>query len=73
MCVWGQRTPADPWPAPVFEIILEYLEKGSWEEAFFSILPQRKGAVALAAAPPGGGGASGMATEPSEDPLEQRP
>ncbi|TWW63704.1 RNA (guanine-9-)-methyltransferase domain-containing protein 2 [Takifugu flavidus] len=31
----------------VFEIILVYLEKGSWEEAFFTILPQRKGAVAV--------------------------
>ncbi|KAK2852018.1 hypothetical protein Q5P01_008294 [Channa striata] len=31
----------------VFEIILAYLEKGSWQEAFFTILPQRKGAVAL--------------------------
>uniref|UniRef100_A0A3Q2C7E6 tRNA (guanine(9)-N(1))-methyltransferase n=1 Tax=Cyprinodon variegatus TaxID=28743 RepID=A0A3Q2C7E6_CYPVA len=31
----------------VFEIILAYLEKGGWQEAFFSILPQRKGAVAV--------------------------
>lgn len=31
----------------VFEIILAYLEKGSWQEAFFTVLPQRKGAVAL--------------------------
>ncbi|XP_017282499.1 RNA (guanine-9-)-methyltransferase domain-containing protein 2 [Kryptolebias marmoratus] len=31
----------------VFEIILAYLEKGSWKEAFFTILPQRKGAVAI--------------------------
>ncbi|KAJ3585162.1 hypothetical protein NHX12_013883 [Muraenolepis orangiensis] len=31
----------------VFEIILGYLEKDSWREAFFSVLPQRKGAVAL--------------------------
>lgn len=30
---------------PVFEIILAYLEKGSWQEAFFTVLPQRKGAV----------------------------
>ncbi|XP_027709137.1 tRNA methyltransferase 10 homolog A isoform X2 [Vombatus ursinus] len=29
----------------VFEIILEYLETRDWQEAFFSILPQRKGAV----------------------------
>ncbi|XP_007907017.1 tRNA methyltransferase 10 homolog A isoform X1 [Callorhinchus milii] len=29
----------------VFEIILTYLEKGNWQEAFFTILPQRKGAV----------------------------
>lgn len=31
----------------VFEIILAYLEKGSWREAFFTVLPPRKGAVAL--------------------------
>lgn len=31
----------------VFEIILAYLEKGSWQEAFFTVLPQRKGVVAL--------------------------
>ncbi|XP_047242635.1 RNA (guanine-9-)-methyltransferase domain-containing protein 2 isoform X2 [Girardinichthys multiradiatus] len=31
----------------VFEIILAYLEKGSWQESFFTILPQRKGAVAI--------------------------
>lgn len=31
----------------VFEIILSYLEKGNWQDAFFTILPQRKGAVAL--------------------------
>lgn len=31
----------------MFEIILAFLEKGSWQEAFFTILPQRKGAVAL--------------------------
>ncbi|XP_067850606.1 tRNA methyltransferase 10 homolog A-like [Heptranchias perlo] len=29
----------------VFEIILAYLEKEDWQEAFFTILPQRKGAV----------------------------
>ncbi|XP_072232201.1 tRNA methyltransferase 10 homolog A isoform X1 [Leuresthes tenuis] len=31
----------------VFEIILAYLEKGSWQEAFFTVLPQRKGAMVL--------------------------
>ncbi|XP_070849424.1 tRNA methyltransferase 10 homolog A [Chaetodon trifascialis] len=31
----------------VFEIILAYLEKGTWQEAFFTVLPQRKGAVAV--------------------------
>lgn len=29
----------------VFEIILEYLHTRDWQEAFFTILPQRKGAV----------------------------
>ncbi|KAM9717448.1 tRNA methyltransferase 10 homolog A [Menidia menidia] len=31
----------------VFEIILAYLEKDSWQEAFFAVLPQRKGVVVL--------------------------
>ncbi|XP_062240469.1 RNA (guanine-9-)-methyltransferase domain-containing protein 2 [Platichthys flesus] len=31
----------------VFEIILAYLEKRSWKEAFFTVLPLRKGAVAV--------------------------
>ncbi|KAL3046740.1 hypothetical protein OYC64_004682 [Pagothenia borchgrevinki] len=31
----------------VCEIILAYLEKASWKEAFFTVLPQRKGAVAV--------------------------
>ncbi|XP_064199556.1 RNA (guanine-9-)-methyltransferase domain-containing protein 2 [Anguilla rostrata] len=29
----------------VFEIILAYLEKRDWQEAFFTVLPQRKGAI----------------------------
>ncbi|XP_028932989.1 tRNA methyltransferase 10 homolog A [Ornithorhynchus anatinus] len=35
----------------VFEIILEYLETRDWQEAFFTILPQRKGAVPADQAP----------------------
>ncbi|KAL6118924.1 trmt10a [Pungitius sinensis] len=31
----------------VFEIVLAYIEKSSWREAFFTVLPQRKGAVAV--------------------------
>lgn len=31
----------------VFEIILSYLKKGNWRDAFFTILPQRKGAMAV--------------------------
>ncbi|KAL2078930.1 hypothetical protein ACEWY4_024674 [Coilia grayii] len=31
----------------VFEIMLAYLEKRDWREAFFTVLPQRKGAVPL--------------------------
>lgn len=31
----------------MFEIILAYLEKSSWQDAFFTVLPQRKGAVAV--------------------------
>lgn len=43
----------------VFEIILAYLEKGDWQEAFFTILPQRKGAVPV--------GQEGQAVEEKDD------
>lgn len=43
----------------VFEIILAYLEKGTWQEAFFTVLPQRKGAVAV--------GPDGAATKEEDD------
>lgn len=59
-------------PPAVFEIILVYLEKGSWEEAFFTILPQRKGAVAVDkddAATPEKGEDSDL--EPATDTAEQ--
>lgn len=43
----------------MFEIILAYLGKGSWQEAFFTVLPQRKGAVAV--------GQNGTAVQEKED------
>lgn len=52
-------------PPPVFEIILVFLETGSWEESFFSILPQRKGAMAVGASP-------GRDGDSNEDPPECR-
>ncbi|XP_061664238.1 RNA (guanine-9-)-methyltransferase domain-containing protein 2 [Syngnathoides biaculeatus] len=38
----------------VFEIILAYVEKGCWRDAFFSVLPPRKGAKAVAPDPADG-------------------
>lgn len=49
----------------VFEIILAYLEKGSWQEAFFTVLPQRKGAVAVSQH------GAAVLTEEGEDPEPQ--
>ena len=46
-------------PGTVFEIILVYLEKGNWQEAFFTVLPLRKGAIPL--------GQEGIATEDEEE------
>ncbi|XP_046904861.1 tRNA methyltransferase 10 homolog A-like isoform X2 [Hypomesus transpacificus] len=43
----------------VFEIILSYMEKGDWQEAFFTVLPQRKGAVPVEQ--------NGQAVEDKED------
>ncbi|XP_023830255.1 tRNA methyltransferase 10 homolog A-like [Salvelinus sp. IW2-2015] len=43
----------------VFEIMLVYLEKGNWQEAFFTVLPLRKGAMPL--------GQEGTATEDEEE------
>ena len=45
--------------SPVFEIILSYMEKGDWQEAFFTVLPQRKGAVPVEQ--------NGQAVEDKED------
>ncbi|XP_077354968.1 tRNA methyltransferase 10 homolog A [Festucalex cinctus] len=49
----------------VFEIILAYVEKGSWQEAFFSVLPPRKGAKAVSGDPGDGDG------DEKEQPEEQ--
>jgi hypothetical protein len=46
-------------PATVFEIMLVYLEKRDWQEAFFTVLPLRKGAIPL--------GQEGTATEEKEE------
>uniref|UniRef100_A0A674C7Y3 tRNA methyltransferase 10 homolog A n=1 Tax=Salmo trutta TaxID=8032 RepID=A0A674C7Y3_SALTR len=43
----------------VFEIMLVYLEKGNWQEAFVTVLPLRKGAMPL--------GQEGTATEDEEE------
>ncbi|XP_054655780.1 RNA (guanine-9-)-methyltransferase domain-containing protein 2 [Dunckerocampus dactyliophorus] len=54
----------------VFEIILAFLEKGNWKEAFFSVLPPRKGAMAIkqeGEEEEGGGGGANQAEEQDGD------
>ncbi|KAM9832800.1 RNA (guanine-9-)-methyltransferase domain-containing protein 2 [Syngnathus typhle] len=52
----------------VFEIILAYVEKGSWQDAFFSVLPPRKGAKAVTSgsADPDGDGQEDQPEEHSD-------
>jgi len=52
----------------VVEIVLAYLEKSSWQEAFFTVLPPRKGAVAL-----GPDGAAVQAKEEEEEEEDSDP
>uniref|UniRef100_A0A3Q4GY05 tRNA methyltransferase 10 homolog A n=1 Tax=Neolamprologus brichardi TaxID=32507 RepID=A0A3Q4GY05_NEOBR len=60
----------------VFEIILAYLEKGSWQEAFFTVLPQRKGVVAVgwdATDPPKKDEETDSDSDPETTAQEERP
>ena len=47
--------------------MLAFLEKGDWREAFFSVLPQRKGATPLDRDDDGAGGAAAKDSDSDSD------